>query len=271
MSHRKPSKAKSFLKHAIIFVIIIIFFEHILPENAIPLLALLYYGAYQGIKRLSHKKNLQIQHQIERLKDRIHSVDIQNNHLNQYLGEKNYALYTPLAKKVLTEITVIQTELRSLKSHIEPSTYQRVHYKAIELETTIATELQNLDYTPQQDMPDTTSQTINIHKIAPEISETYDNILKDHLDILDKIKDADNRAELEALHQSNMKRFEDILSGYLDIKLSPKNYYNAEERLEKAKLALEKFDADLDETIRQLNENNMKDFDVSLRMINRDL
>ena len=65
-----------------------------------------------------------------------------------------------------------------------------------------------------------------------------------------------------------MKRFDDILTGYLKIKENPNNYYNAEERLAQAESALEKFDLDLDETLRQLNESDLKDFDVSLRMMN---
>ena len=36
-----------------------------------------------------------------------------------------------------------------------------------------------------------------------------------------------------------MDRFRDILDGYLKIKKAPKNYYNADERLAKAKAAME--------------------------------
>lgn len=61
----------------------------------------------------------------------------------------------------------------------------------------------------------------------------------------------------------------DILEGYLKIKQAPKNFYNAEERLEKARLAIEKFDKELDETLRQLNERDLKDFDISLRIMNK--
>ena len=84
---------------------------------------------------------------------------------------------------------------------------------------------------------------------------------------MEKIKKADNKEELTALHETNMQRFDDILTGYLKIKESPKDYYNAEERLAEAKAALEQFDLELDETLRQLNESGLKDFDVSLRMM----
>lgn len=64
-----------------------------------------------------------------------------------------------------------------------------------------------------------------------------------------------------------MRRFQDILQGYLKIKETPKNYYNADERLQQALEAIQQFDLDLDETLRKLNESELKDFDVSLRMM----
>lgn len=104
-------------------------------------------------------------------------------------------------------------------------------------------------------------------KLAPELAHLYNNIQQDHLTILKKIEKADNREELTALHEADMERFHDILDGYLKIKRAPKNYYNAEERLAKAKAAMEKFDLALDETLRKLNESDLKDFDISLRMM----
>ena len=67
-----------------------------------------------------------------------------------------------------------------------------------------------------------------------------------------------------------MQRFNDILKGYVKIKKSPKDYFNAEERLTQAKLAMESFDKDLDDTIKKFNEADMKDFEVSLRMMKRE-
>ena len=104
-------------------------------------------------------------------------------------------------------------------------------------------------------------------RIAPELKPFYHNIQDDHFAILKKIEEADNKAELAAIHQANMKRFTDVLAGYIRIKQSPKNFNNAKERLEQALQAIKKFNLDLDETLRQLNESDMKDFDVSLRMM----
>ena len=38
-------------------------------------------------------------------------------------------------------------------------------------------------------------------------------------------------------------------------------------RLEQAQKALEQFDLDLDETLRRLNESQLQDFEISLRMM----
>ncbi|HFR3724820.1 TPA: hypothetical protein ACHVE2_001508, partial [Streptococcus suis] len=110
-----------------------------------------------------------------------------------------------------------------------------------------------------------------IADLAPEILETYCNIQRDNLVILEKLEKAtDKREELTAIHEANMNRFNDILQGYLKIKKSPKDYFNAEERLVQAKSAMEMFDKDLDDTIKQFNEADMKDFEVSLRMMKRE-
>ncbi|HFI0106380.1 TPA: hypothetical protein ACGOV5_001380 [Streptococcus suis] len=121
------------------------------------------------------------------------------------------------------------------------------------------------------DYPDETwDEQKRISELAPEILETYCNIQRDNQVILEKLENAtDKREELTAIHEANMNRFRDILQGYLKIKESPKDFFNAEERLAQAKLALETFDRDLDDTIKQFNEADMQDFEVSLRMMKK--
>ncbi|MDK6788320.1 hypothetical protein QP330_10780, partial [Actinotignum timonense] len=76
---------------------------------------------------------------------------------------------------------------------------------------------------------------------APELLETIHNIQTDHEAILKKISqsESNNKEELTAIHQSQMEHYEDILEGYLKIKTSPKDFYNAKERLSSAKVAIE--------------------------------
>ena len=111
----------------------------------------------------------------------------------------------------------------------------------------------------------------NLEELAPELLETIHNIQTDHEAILKKISqsESNNKEELTAIHQSQIEHYEDILEGYLKIKASPKDFYNAKERLSSAKAAIEQFDLDLDETLRQLNEADLRDFDISLRILTK--
>lgn len=108
-----------------------------------------------------------------------------------------------------------------------------------------------------------------IKATIPEIAAYVQNIEADDKLIRQKIEEKNpaNRQELLAVHEANMNRFRDILDGYLKIKQSPKDYYQAEERLAKSRQALEKFDLDLDSTLRQLNEDDLMNFEVSLRLM----
>ena len=143
--------------------------------------------------------------------------------------------------------------------------YKRVLKKAETVEKDIKFQLDRLDVSPVN--PDISEEEADLLELAPELAHLYNNIQQDHLTILKKIENADNKEELTVLHEADMDRFRDILDGYLKIKKAPKNYYNADERLAKAKTAMEKFDLALDETLRKLNESDLKDFDISLRMM----
>ena len=110
-----------------------------------------------------------------------------------------------------------------------------------------------------------------VAQIAPEILETYCNVQKDNLVVREKLeKLPDKKEELTAIHEANMQRFSDILDGYLKIKASPKDFFNAEQRIAQAKEAMELFDKALDETIRQFNEADLRDFEISLRMMKKE-
>ena len=186
--------------------------------------------------------------------------------MDAYLDDKDYTQYSVVARQLLPKIQDIQSEAGALKDKMDLNIYKRVTRKAIQVEEDIKLQLEKLDIIPST--APASDEEKDILKRAPELNQVYTNIQRDHAAIIDKIEGMDNKAELTALHQANMHRFEDILAGYLKIKESPKDFYNAEERLSQAKAALEKFDLDLDETLRQLNESDLKDFDVSLRMMN---
>lgn len=211
--------------------------------------------------------NPHLQHlkRLENLKESIKQVDGQLKLLDKYLSEKAFTQYGVLARQVLPKVEAIRDETELLKENMEPAIYNRISSKADTVIEDITTQLTALNLPVNMEQVD--EQEERLQTLAPELLKTYRNIKIDHETILEKIKTADNQAELQAIHESNMKRFEDILTGYLKIKEAPKNFHNAEERLDLARQALEQFDLDLDQSLRELNESDLADFEISLRMI----
>lgn len=238
-------------------------------ENVLPPLIL--GGAAYGIYRLkSRQKRLAkatLAKQLEDLKANIQLADRKVNLLESYLENKDDAQYTILAKQLLPQLSEIKAQAIALKEKMDPTIYRRITKKANTVESDVSLQLEKIQIATSLKTQALEEATANpIHK-APELQVYYDNIQTDHQAILSKIQGADNQEELMALHESNMRRFQDILTGYLKIKENPKNYYNADVRLEQARQAIQQFDEDLDETLRQLNESDLKDFDISLRMM----
>ncbi|MGT2926558.1 hypothetical protein [Streptococcus cuniculipharyngis] len=201
------------------------------------------------------------------LKETINRCDRQLKLLENYLDEKSYTQYAILARQLLPQLAEIGQEAKQLKDDMDLNIYKRISKKVEVTTTDIKVQLEALNM-PTDSQPASMEEE-KLMKLAPELMTIYRNIQIDHQTITEKIKTSNshNKAELTALHEAEMARFHDILSGYLYIKESPKNYYKADERLASAKQAMETFDKDLDETIRQLNENDLQDFEISLRMM----
>ena len=262
----RPPKRNGIFRWVIGSIFILIFLG-VIMDYFLPILLLL--GAGGGIYYLATRKSslekANIAQRLQDLKDSIRLADRQVKLLDNYLDEKEYAQYSVVGRQLLPKLAEIKTEADSLKNNMDINIYKRVTKKAEAVEADIKLQLEKLHVSSASEP---ISQAENdLLRQAPELVKVYDSIQTDHRAILEKIEETDNKAELTALHQANMQRFQDILDGYLKIKASPKNYYNADERLAKAKAALEQFDLDLDETLRQLNESELKDFDVSLRMM----
>lgn len=265
--YSRPPQSNSWLGVVFVGIILLAVLGWII-QLLIPVLVLggVGYGIYYLATRQTRLDKVNTAQRLQDLKDEIQVADRQVKLLDNYLDEKDYTQYSIVARQLLPKIQNIQSEATSLKDKMDLKIYKRVVKKAVEVEEDIKLQLEKLNISPNT--APASSEEKDILKRAPELTEVYTNIQRDHASILEKIEQADNKAELLALHESNMKRFDDILTGYLKIKENPNNYYNAEERLAQAEAALEKFDLDLDETLRQLNESDLKDFDVSLRMMN---
>lgn len=224
-----------------------------------------------GFKQVKSKQKLlagqAMAKRIQNLKDTVNLADRQSQLMNRYLLENDMQNFQMVAQQLLPKIQFIKEESYQLKGAISPQVYQRINHKADEVKVDAVLQLEQMQIDHKLSASILTEKVIS--EKAPEIQEIYQNVQKDNKSILEKIATADNKAELEALQESSMQHFNDILNGYLKIKSSPKDYYNAEERLESARQALQDFDLDLDETLRKLNESELKDFDVSLRMMQK--
>lgn len=219
---------------------------------------------YTG-KRQKFLRGQKLAKRIQQLKDTVQIADKQSKLLNQYLIDKDTHNFQLVANQLLPKLDFIKEESYQLQGHIPSEVYKRINHKADQVRVDTVLQLEQVEIDSHM------SQQFVIDKIiteqVPEIQEIYQNVLRDNKTILEKIEAADNKAELTALQESSMDHFYDILNGYLKIKSSPKDYYKAEERLASALQALKQFDLDLDETLRKLNESELKDFDVSLRMM----
>ena len=234
-------------------------------------------GTYYLITHKSRRQKRLAHEQLALLQTNLKQSEKEMFQLGQLLDQQKFQTFETGAQKLLKKLNSYSYLVYSIQKHIPIQDFTKVSQTINQQTTALQTELKKrnlpLDSQNQQPNPQaqqtrpTSSEEERILQIAPEIIQPYRNIQKDHQLILQKIKEAQNQSELEVLHGINMERFRDILEGYLKIKQAPKDYYNADVRLEQAQKALEQFDLDLDETLRRLNESQLQDFEISLRMM----
>ena len=229
-----------------------------------------------GIYRHQSQKKVRIEAKqasigrIEDLKSEIGHADRRIKELEGYQEEGDQESYQNLALEILPQLTYIKNAANDLRGEIPTSVYQRIQTKIRTVTDEIDEQLKKIER--EKKRKEAQPKKTSLEELAPELVATVRNIQIDHEAILQKISqsESNNKEELTAIHQSQMEHYEDILEGYLKIKASPKDFYNAEERLAKAKAAIEQFDLDLDEALRQLNEADLRDFDISLRILDKE-
>lgn len=269
---KKNSNTSALAILGVLFLVFLIF--NLLPVILIGGAAV---GTYYLITQKSRRQKRLAHEQLALLKTNLKQSEKEMFQLGQLLDQQKYQTFETGAQKLLKKLNSYSYLVYSIQKHIPIQDFTKVSQTINQQTTALQTELKKrnlpLDSQNQQSNPQaqqtrpTSSEEERILQIAPEIIQPYRNIQKDHQLILQKIKEAQNQSELEVLHGINMKRFRDILEGYLKIKQAPKDYYNADVRLEQAQKALEQFDLDLDETLRRLNESQLQDFEISLRMM----
>ena len=257
-----------------IWILVFVFGSGAVASYLIPIAILGAIG--YGIYRHQSQKKVRIEAKqasigrIEDLKSEIGHADRRIKELEGYQEDGDQESYQNLALEILPQLTYIKNTANDLRGEIPTSVYQRIQTKIRTVTDEIDEQLQKIER--EKKRKEAQPKKTSLEELAPELVATVRNIQIDHEAILQKISqsESNNKEELTAIHQSQMEHYEDILEGYLKIKASPKDFYNAEERLTKAKAAIEQFDLDLDEALRQLNEADLRDFDISLRILDKE-
>ena len=257
-----------------IWILVFVFGSGAVASYLIPIAILGAIG--YGIYRHQSQKKVRIEAKqasigrIEDLKSEIGHADRRIKELEGYQEDGDQESYQNLALEILPQLTYIKNAANDLRGEIPTSVYQRIQTKIRTVTDEIDEQLKKIER--EKKRKDAQPKKTSLEELAPELVATVRNIQIDHEAILQKISqsESNNKEELTAIHQSQMEHYEDILEGYLKIKASPKDFYNAEERLAKAKAAIEQFDLDLDEALRQLNEADLRDFDISLRILDKE-
>ena len=257
-----------------IWILVFVFGSGAVASYLIPIAILGAIG--YGIYRHQSQKKVRIEAKqasigrIEDLKSEIGHADRRIKELEGYQEDGDQESYQNLALEILPQLTYIKNAANDLRGEIPASVYQRIQTKIRTVTDEIDEQLRKIER--EKKRKEALPKKTSLEELAPELVATVRNIQIDHEAILQKISqsESNNKEELTAIHQSQMEHYEDILEGYLKIKASPKDFYNAEERLAKAKAAIEQFDLDLDEALRQLNEADLRDFDISLRILDKE-
>ena len=257
-----------------IWILVFVFGSGAVASYLIPIAILGAIG--YGIYRHQSQKKVRIEakqasiSRIEDLKSEIGHADRRIKELEGYQEDGDQESYQNLALEILPQLAYIKNAANDLRGEIPTSVYQRIQTKIRTVTDEIDEQLKKIER--EKKRKEAQPKKTSLEELAPELVATVRNIQIDHEAILQKISqsESNNKEELTAIHQSQMEHYEDILEGYLKIKASPKDFYNAEERLAKAKAAIEQFDLDLDEALRQLNEADLRDFDISLRILDKE-
>ena len=257
-----------------IWILVFVFGSGAVASYLIPIAILGAIG--YGIYRHQSQKKVRIEAKqasigrIEDLKSEIGHADRRIKELEGYQEGGDQESYQNLALEILPQLTYIKNAANDLRGEIPASVYQRIQTKIRTVTDEIDEQLRKIER--EKKRKEAQPKKTSLEELAPELVATVRNIQIDHEAILQKISqsESNNKEELTAIHQSQMEHYEDILEGYLKIKASPKDFYNAEERLAKAKAAIKQFDLDLDEALRQLNEADLRDFDISLRILDKE-
>ena len=190
-------------------------------------------GTYFLLTRKSRRQKRLAHEQLALLKTNLKQSEKEMFQLGQLVDQQKYQKFESGAQQLLKKLNSYSYLIYSIQKYIPIQDFTKVSQTINQQTAAIQTELKKREFPlkPQNQKSDpheapqgkpASSEEEWVLQIAPEIIQSYRNIQKDHQLILQKIKEAQNQSELEVLHGINMKRFRDILEGYLKIKQSPR-------------------------------------------------
>ena len=224
-------------------------------------LTILAFNIRRNNKQLALSSNTTtVKDRYDKLKNYIDVLADDLESIENFKQDKKSIEYTLLFGKIQPTLHLIKTEAVILKDKIDIKTYNKI--------------ISTVEKYSQSDFVNSefkTTEEKNIFYEAPELIGLYRNIQKDNNEILYIIEKSNpsNAYELLAEQEIIANRVADLINGYLEIKKDPKNVHNATVRMEDAIKALTIIDTDLDEKLKTLNEPNLHDFDVTLKLINK--
>ena len=194
-------------------------------------------------------------------------LKLYTDRLEFFEGNKDYDNYDKLVQELYPKLDDFEDLLQELKGRIPDDVFQnlvnRTIYIRAETDRRRATMMEIKEEKETKELEE---------KYLAELQPSMNQIKEASETLLQKIDAADlqNKDELKALHETHLNRYQDIVEGYVMMKKNPDDYHDVEDRLSRAQAALEKMVEDLNKMIIQINEGDLRDFDISLRLMEKE-
>lgn len=108
-----------------------------------------------------------------------------------------------------------------------------------------------------------------IKKTAPELTKVVSNINEYQETLRKKLENQESFLETTAILEVNQRRILDLIDGYLKMRKTPLHYKQVQERLSQAQEQIKAYEKDLLEQLQILNEQQLSDFDISLKLLSK--
>lgn len=104
---------------------------------------------------------------------------------------------------------------------------------------------------------------------APELQVSYTAIVE-YLEAISQKEASGNSQELQNQLAIQLRRLEDLVQGYIQIKKNPHHYLDADKELTAGYQAIKGTEQDLLKKLQHLNQSALQDFHISQRLSPKD-